>query len=435
MGGAVRRALGRLLLAAAFLLAPLSTASAPPLWASSQGRATVFRALVDVFRDRYWDAGWIDWTAWASRYRPSVLEAGTRASFDGAMRRMVEAVGDNHSTWLGLAAYGGGTAAPQDSATLGVVSTYLQGTGLVVTRVLPDSPAAQGGLRRGDVITRVGHDALDGAPRWDAGVLLGRAVRSGNVSLGLRRGRRHFDRVLKPVSLPRSVLTERPTGRMLDPHTGYIYLPSLNLPDTAARFHRILGNLQQRGATSLVLDMRGNYGGRLGQLGLVLGAFIDGPWAQAVSRGRIAWRGSYQVVDGEGEATLRAVDGTVIEEARVASPVRFDGPLVVLVDRANSSAGEVGPLVLQDLHRARVVGQRTQGNVEAVQGFTLPDGSVVMVAVANMEGIDGRAFDGGVVPAVDSSMTLAGLARGYDAPVAAAMALLHDLPFDPGRVF
>ena len=405
------------------------------LWASSQGRERVFQALVDVFQDRYWDPGWMDWRAWAERYRASVVDAGSRAAFDHAMRQMVDAVHDEHSSWLGLASYGGDAGAPPEQPTIGVESTYLEGAGLVITRVLPGSPADRAGLRRGDVITRVNRETLDGPPHWEAGVVLSRAVAAGDVSLGLRRGRDAYDRILHPAPLARRVLAEEPVGRMLDATTGYIYLPSLNLPNTGVRFHQVLGELVHDGATSLVLDMRGNYGGRLGQLGLVLGAFVDGAWAKALGRGGVVWEGRYRIVDGVGVSSLRSEQGKVLEEARVPHPVHFGGPLVVLVDGENSSAGEVGPLALQDLGRASVVGVRTDGNVEAVQGFTLPDGSVVMVAVANMEGVDGRAFDGGVVPTVSAHMTLDGLARGYDAPLAAAQALVHGLPFDPGRVF
>ena len=421
-----------LALTVAVLTAPALAAG--PLWASSQGRARVFQAVVDVFRDRYWDPGWMDWQAWAARYRASVVDAGSRASFDSAMRHMVDAIHDDHSSWLGLASFGG-AALTDERPTIGVQTAYLERSGLVIERVLPGSPAATAGLMRGDVITRVGDQRVDGAARWDAATALSRAVDGGDVVLDLRRGPLRFERTLRPEPLAMRTLAERPAGRMLDVSTGYIYLPSLNLQDTGTRFHTLLASLMARGATSLVLDMRGNYGGRLGQLGLVIGAFEQGAWATAVSRGARAWTARYQVVDGVGVSRLVAGDGRILGEDRLTHPVRFDGPVVVLVDRSNSSAGEVGPLALQNLGRARVVGTRTAGNVEAIHGFTLPDGSVVMIAVANMEGVDGRAFDGGIVPTVTASASLAELARGFDAPVAAAVALLHGLPFDPGRVF
>ena len=429
----VRRVLA-LVAAVAVLLAPPALA-ASPLWASSQGRERVFQALVDVFRDHYWDPGWMDWQAWASRFEPSVVDAGSRAAFDAAMRAMVGAVHDDHSTWLGLAAFGGGTGVPREAPTIGVITSYLAGQGLVIERVLPGTPAAEAGLLRGDVIVRVGDQELGGRARWDAGLVLARAVKQGPVTLTVRRVIASRTLTLRPKALAQGLLAQEPSGYMLGPDTGYIDLPSLNAADTASRFDALVRGLEAKGATSLILDMRGNYGGRLGQLGLVLGAFVNGGWAKAVSHGNVAWVARYQVTDGEGVSTLVTGDGTVVGEDRVKDPVRFAGPVVVLVDHANSSAGEVGPLALQDLGRARVVGTRTSGNVEAIQGFDLPDGSTVMVAVANMEGIDGRAFDGGVVPDVIAQADLRQLARGYDAPVAAAQALLHHLPFAPGRIF
>ncbi len=127
--------------------------------------------------------------------------------------------------------------------------------------------------------------------------------------------------------------------------------------------------------------------------------------------------------------------GQVLSRTSLKAPVRFDGPLVVLVDSRNSSAGEVTALALQDLGRAAVVGQPTSGNVEALRTFDLPDGSWVMVAVANLNGINGLVFSEGVQPEVIAAEDLHQLARGFDAPVAEAVCLLNGLPFTPGKFF
>lgn len=420
------------------LVAMLACARAEaPLWSTEAGRARVFDAVVDLFRDRYWDPGAVDWAAWASSYRPAVLAADDRRAFDAALSRMVDAVGDGHSRWLGLSSFqpDEGLAAPATPA-LGVETAYLRAAGLVVTRVLPSSPAADAGLRRGDVLERVGDDDLRDRSGWDAGGLLRRAVASGtDVRLGVRRGRQHFEARLTPAPLDQAGLAAEPAARMLDPVTGYLVLPSFTRDDTGSRVHALLRTLLDQGARRLVLDMRGNLGGRVTELGLVLGAFEEGPFARAVARGTQAWVGRYAVQDGVGVARLEAPDGSLVGAARVDAPVRFDGPLVILVDGTNASAGEVGPLLLQQAGRARVVGERTAGNVEAVQGFDLPDGSVVVLAVANLQGPDGASLDAGVRPDRRADDTLAGLARGYDASLATALALLGDLPFTPGALF
>lgn len=419
------------------LVAASSAGAAPPaLWTTQGGRERVFQAVVDVFRDRYWAPAARDWGAWAEHYRPDVVGAADRATFDAALRRMVQAVGDDHSRWLGLSRYPGSEGVPSPDPTLGVLTSYLRSAGLVVTRVLPGSPAEGAGLRRGDVIENVDGADLRGRSGWDAGGVLTRAVSADAVvRLGMRRGRARFDARLTPVLLEQEGLAAEPSARMLDDDTGYLQLPSFTRDDTGARVHALLRDLQRRGARRLILDMRGNLGGRLTQLGLAMGAFHDGAFARAVSRGSVAWVGSYAVEQGAGVARLTAPDGRLVGEARVLDPTRFAGPVVVLVDGRNSSAGEVGPLELQAGGRARVVGEPTDGNVEAVQGFDLPDGSVVLVAVANLQTPDGGSFDGGVQPDRIARDTLPGLARGFDASVAAARALLDGLPFVPGALF
>jgi len=117
----------------------------------------------------------------------------------------------------------------------------------------------------------------------------------------------------------------------------------------------------------------------------------------------------------------------------VRDPVRFDGPIVVVVGGESASAGEIVPAALLDLGRARVVGERTAGNVEAVRAYALPDGSRVWIAVAIVEGRGGSPFDAGVMPEVVARTVVTDLAGGADPPVDEARRLLGGLPFTPGR--
>ncbi len=424
------------------LLAPFAAVAhaqaGADLWSSPSGRQRVFQAVVDVFEQHYWDPAKVDWTDWASRYRDAVLSADSRSAFDGAFRRMVADIHDDHSNWLGPS--GGGNGAGARQAGLGMVTTFAPGAGLVIDRVLATSPAAAAGLHRGDVIERIvdaggGDSDLRSVSDGAARAALAAAIGDGDMTLGVRRAHSAFRVDVRAVDLPFAELELEPSGYMLDAATGYIFIPSFTRGDTAAHVHALLRDLQEKGARSLVLDLRGNRGGSLNQLGLVLGAFLRGTWAKAVSRGEVVWDATYSVQNGVGVSTLVRTGGGTAGVARLDAPTSFDGHVVVLVDHRNSSAGEIAALALAHLGRAQVVGEATSGNVEAVRGFDLPDGSVVMVAVANMEAPDGASFDGGVQPSVIASASMVGLARGYDEPVAAAQALLQGLPFQPGRVF
>jgi carboxyl-terminal processing protease len=416
-----------------------SLAQSSDLLSSTRGRETVFQALVDVFKENYWDASYTDWDAWAEKYREAAINASSRRSFDGIARRMVFELEDEHSSWIGRVVYVDDTSSlPQNSGRpgLGFQHNYLENIGVVLNRVYPQTPAEAAGLKRGDVITAINdQDVRELGSQALAGRMFARAVDAGDVFLTVQRAQEMLEVTVEPAPIRFGEVQNLPQGQMLDDHTGYIYIPTFNASNIAEEVHRLTSELEQQGADALVLDLRDNLGGRLSEMGLVLGAFIDGTWGQATSRGDIAWYSQYEEVDGVGVTELVAPDGEAISRSSLESPARFEGNLAVIVSSRNSSAGEIAPMVLREQGRATIIGEATGGNVEAVRGFDLPDGSVVMVAVANVEGSNGIPFDEGLVPDIEATATLEELARGYDAPVAEALRSLRGLSFTPNKFF
>lgn len=429
----------RTLVIVSLLSGSASLAQSSDLLSSASGRETVFQALVDIFKENYWDATYTDWDAWADKYREAAINASSRRSFDGIARRMVFELDDEHSSWIGRVVYVDDTSSlPQNSGRpgLGFQHNYLENVGVVLSRVYPQTPADTAGLKRGDVIIAINdQDVRDLGSQALAGRMFARAVDEGDVLLTVQRAQATLDITVEPAPIRFGEVQNLPQGEMLDNHTGYIYIPTFNASNIAEEVHRLTFELQQQGADALVLDLRDNLGGRLSEMGLVLGAFIDGTWGQATSRGDIAWYSQYAEVDGVGVTELVAPDGAAISRSSLESPVRFDGNLAVIVSNRNSSAGEIAPMVLRQQNRATIIGEATGGNVEAVRGFDLPDGSVVMVAVANVEGVSGMPFDGGLIPDIEATATLEELARGYDAPIAEALRSLRGLTFTPNKFF
>jgi C-terminal processing protease CtpA/Prc len=409
------------------------------VWDTPEGRTRIFDAVVNVFEDNYWNKDYRDWQAWASDYREEALAATSRSEFDSAMRRMVSSLEDDHSRWLGQV---GGRSSevliPSDGSGergLGVQHSYLPSTGIVIERVFPDTPASLAGLQRGDVIVRIGSEDVREANTYHISEVLSSSVKQDEVTLEIRRKSQRLDVRITPQPISFAQVRDKPQGRMLDNSTGYIYLPTFLRAGVAQEVHTLIAELQEQGATSLVLDLRDNPGGRLDELGLVLGAFVEGQWAEAVRHNELVWRSSYEIRNGVGRGKLETPEGRLIGDYRLENPVQFTGPLAVIVSRNNSSAGEVSALVLQNLKRATIVGEKTSGNVEAIQDFSLPDGSVMMIAVANLEGVDGTDFTTGVTPDVEVSGNLQELARGFDAPLAEAVKAVKALPFTPGKYF
>lgn len=440
------------MLATSFLVAGAESAWSEnePAHNAAVTQATVFWSVVDLFKDFYWDPARLDWDEWAGRYADEAIAAERRSQFDSVMRRMVDAVGDDHSRWLGLSAapgeefaepIGEGTlpAAADDpmlSRGLGLQVRYLVGTGVVVERVLPGTPAAEAGLRRGDVIQSIEESDLRSIGPSAVGLMMAESLEAREVELEvLRGGRERFELKVTPRLLPHAVLELTASASMLEDGVAYLYLPSFTLAGTGQLAHALLAEMQRSGARTYVLDLRGNLGGNLSELGILMGAFYDGEWARALARGSVAWHATFERQGLFGTARLVDDDGRTIRSAAVADPVKLDAPLVVIVDRLTSSAAEVAAAVLQASGRATVVGSPTAGNVEVVQGFELADGSGVLIAVANLEMPDGAPLDNGIEPDAEATANVRELARGHDAALASAVAQLSGLPFTPGRWF
>ena len=114
-----------------------------------------------------------------------------------------------------------------------------------------------------------------------------------------------------------------------------------------ADVQRLLKRLMAEKIEGLVVDLRGNGGGSLEEAIKLTGLFVPkGPVVQAKDwRDNITWR------DCENE---RAV---------------YEGPLVVLTDKASASASEIFAAALQDYRRAVIVGEKStfgKGTVQTI---------------------------------------------------------------------
>src|SRR5262249_4425697 len=108
---------------------------------------------------------------------------------------------------------------------------------------------------------------------------------------------------------------------------------------TPARAHAAIRALEAQGASSLVLDLRGNPGGELTGAIELAGDFLG-------ERRIVA-----TLVDSEGDATVH----------RAGVEASYGMPLVVLVDGATASAAELFAGALQRHGRAVLVGAPTFG--------------------------------------------------------------------------
>src|SRR5690606_41324349 len=125
-------------------------------------------------------------------------------------------------------------------------------------------------VRRGGGVVAVGEAQLEGVGAAGVGLVLGAGVSGEGVELTLRRAARATLTVsLSPRYVAHAELQRTATAELLDGAVGYLYVPSFTLAGTGARAHELLADLLARGARSFVLDLRGNRGGSLAELGVL----------------------------------------------------------------------------------------------------------------------------------------------------------------------
>jgi len=166
---------------------------------------------------------------------------------------------------------------------------------------------------------------------------------------------------------PQRVPAELPTLTMLDPRTGWLRVPTLDVDDDPKAFRSALreawARLRGAGAAQLVIDLRGNTGGQSEAGAEVLRPLLERPVAQ-VSRARerlnadnngwFGWRGE--------AGTLRELDVARDGTVQPAPPAeRWRGRTVALVDELTYSAALLLATTLQDHRLATLVGRPSGG--------------------------------------------------------------------------
>ena len=239
---------------------------------------------------------------------------------------------------------------------------------VVVSRIFPNTPAEEGGVREGDRIVQV--DALstvDAKIEKVSDALRGVAGTIVQVTFA-RPG------VLEPVKLSfkRAVIhvPAVPFSTMLGDKIGYIPLQTFN-ENTADEVQTAAAKLVADGARGIVLDLRDNGGGIVEQALAVSSLFL---------------KSGQSIVD---VRSRNASD----EVARASSEqLASQPPMVVLTDGGTASASEIVAGALQDHDRALVLGTTSFGKGLVQSVFPLDGGYALKITTAKWYTPSGRSI-------------------------------------------
>lgn len=252
----------------------------------------------------------------------------------------------------------------------------------VLSRILPGSPAAKAGLKKGDMITHIdGTPLVHGRPRLSLISKQLRGPENSNVVLTVQRGdvlvlnffltRAHI--------VPETVFSKVKDGVMVARIARFNNNTASDLAHDLALYRNALGARLK----GVVLDLRGNPGGLLKQSVKVADLFL--------TQGRVL------ETRGRHPSSLQAYE---------AGDDDLSGglPLVVLIDGKSASASEIVASALQDRGRAVVVGTSSYGKGSVQTVLRLPNDGELTLTWSRFITPSGYTLHGlGVYPTVCTS--------------------------------
>ncbi len=141
-------------------------------------------------------------------------------------------------------------------------------------------------------------------------------------------------------------------------------ITGLGVADRAV--HNAVHELNRRGATRVIIDLRGNSGGSPFATANAAGAFIQRTGWRLTDKDGQAWWGSFE--RGQIKYGSPKTDGKE-ETETFLDPAFFTGQVCVLVGPRTFSGGEAFALLFQRFKRAHIVGEPTGGGAGATANF------------------------------------------------------------------
>lgn len=391
-----------LIAAPAFAVDPGSAAvAAPASVALDPERARmnqrVFDRVWNEVRSQYYDPDLhgVDWNAARRTWRPVALTAPDDRTLYRALGEMLDLLDDDHAGAAPPAVARRQDTLRQRRPAIGVsLRPEPSGDAWLIEQVRPGSPAAEAGVAVGWRLV-TGEGSL-WTPEQD--IAEGRSV-----TLSLIDG----DGAARPLTLTPRMMEPTPAFAADRSRPGVLVL-------TVDGFELGLGRWMGEqldglpAETDVVIDLRGNPGGRLVEADAVLSCFLPRDRLWAARTGRSGRRVELRTAGGCGD---------------LDAPIGND--VAVLVDANSRSAAELTPAALQEARRAVVVGAPTAGAVLISQETRLPDGGRLSLSRADFVTSGGiRLEKRGVTPDVAAPLTLEDRRAGRDPGLEAAVAAL-----------
>ena len=277
---------------------------------------------------------------------------------------------------------------------IGVMISQNRGTGLItVIKVFKDTPAAEAGMRPGDLLYKVGDMEVTG---MDMDILVKDYIKGKDGSeVELTVFRQDEGEYVDLKMERRNVTVQTVEYQMMEDSVGYIAVSQFDVV-TADQFKAAVDDLEKQGMKKLVVDLRNNPGG-------VLGTVVD--MLDYILPDDLTIQGDKDLVRTNPEATLLVymADKNGKGEQEYASDGHsLDIHMAVLFNGESASASEVFTGAMKDYGRATIVGTKTFGKGIVQNLIPLDNGTAIKMTTAHYYTPSGFDLHGkGIEPDVE----------------------------------
>lgn len=203
-----------------------------------------------------------------------------------------------------------------------------------ISRVFKGSPAEEVGVRRGDILYRVGEDLYVNSTNLQEAVDIMRGEPGTDVDVTfLRNGEEITFTITRRV-----INVNQVESTMIDNHIGYIAFYQF-AGEAEKEFETELNQLISNGAEGIIIDLRDNPGGWVEQARYIADLFMD--------KGVLCY--------------IQYRDGKKLSDEYVTKDGKIDIKLVILINENTASSSEILTGALRDCAGAVTVGVKSYG--------------------------------------------------------------------------
>ncbi|MDQ4120539.1 MAG: S41 family peptidase [Acidobacteriota bacterium] len=367
-------------------------------------RRQSFEKVWTTINEKHFDPafGGVDWKKMRVIYEPKALATKSDDEFHAVLQQMLNELGQSHFRVIPTQAV---IETPKTNArgTIGIELKTINEKP-VIFRIRENSPAAKANLKPGYIVKKINDRSVN-----ELGILqaLLRGAPGTTISLEVldeKDETRTFNltRVAETAeySLPLGNFPPQPIEfetRRLEDGVGYIRFNIWVMPQLA-KIRQAISEIKD--APGIIFDLRGNPGG----LGILAAGIAGNLVAEQTSLGSLKFR--------------------LTEQKFIAYPQAdsYKGKIVVLTDGGSASTSEIFAAGLQEIKRAKVVGETTMGAVLASIFDRLPTGAIFQYAISDYKSPGNVLIEGrGVKPNVEAQLTRESLLAGRDSQIDAAV--------------